>query len=184
MRHVESLSRDGAGLRRFLRVPHTIYRGDPLWVAPLGGEVRTVLSRENPFFEPRRGPAVRRLPCGPRRWPHRRDNRPPSQRASRHHSGSSMDEDCGLLIEGFDSSPFFMTTHNPPYYVDLFEAQGLRKARDLWAYHLEPTQGHVARLAPLADRVLRRMPGLVVRPIRKRDFNGEVARMKEIYNAS
>ncbi len=59
-----------------------------------------------------------------------------------------MDEDCGLLIEGFDSSPFFMTTHNPPYYVDLFEAQGLRKARDLWAYHLEPTQGHVARLAP------------------------------------
>jgi len=85
-----------------------------------------------------------------------------------------MDEDCGLLIEGFDSSPFFMTTHNPPYYVDLFEAQGLRKARDLWAYHLEPTQGHVARLAPLADRVLRRMPGLVVRPIRKRDFNGEV----------
>jgi len=51
VRHVESLSRDGAGLRRFLRVPHTIYRGDPLWVAPLGGEVRTVLSRENPFFE-------------------------------------------------------------------------------------------------------------------------------------
>src|SRR2546427_5106095 len=83
VRHVESLSRDGAGLRRFLRVPHTIYRGDPLWVAPLGGEVRTVLSRENPFFEPRRGPSVRRLPCGPRRWPHRRDNRPPSQRASR-----------------------------------------------------------------------------------------------------
>ena len=31
---------------------------------------------------------------------------------------------------------------------------------------------------------MRRMPGLVVRPIRKRDFNGEVARMKEIYNAS
>src|SRR3989475_6699752 len=51
VRHVESLSRDGAGLRRFLRVPHTIYRGDPHWVAPLGGEVRTVLSRENPFFE-------------------------------------------------------------------------------------------------------------------------------------
>ncbi|PYN23220.1 MAG: hypothetical protein DMD76_17925 [Candidatus Rokuibacteriota bacterium] len=31
--------------------PHTIDRGDPLWVAPLGGEVRTVLSRKNPFFE-------------------------------------------------------------------------------------------------------------------------------------
>src|SRR2546425_5556050 len=51
VRHVESLSRDGAGLRRFLRVPHTIYRGDPLWVAPLGGEVRKVLSPGNPFFE-------------------------------------------------------------------------------------------------------------------------------------
>jgi len=222
VRHVESLSRDGAGLRRFLRVPHTIYRGDPLWVAPLGGEVRKVLSPGNPFFEHaeaqlfvacRAGRDVGRIAAiidhrhnelrGERTasfgffesendratarelfaavdgWAARR-----GMRLLRGPMNPSMDEDCGLLIEGFDSSPFFMTTHNPPYYVDLFEAQGLRKARDLWAYHLEPTQGHVARLAPLADRVLRRMPGLVVRPIRKRDFNGEVARMKEIYNAS
>ena len=93
-------------------------------------------------------------------------------------------DECGLLVDGFEHPPLVQTPHNPPYYVDLFEAQGLRKARDLWAYHLEPTQGHVARLAPLADRVSRRMPGLVVRPIRKLDFNGEVARMKEIYNAS
>ena len=96
----------------------------------------------------------------------------------------SMNEECGLLIEGFDSSPVFMTPHNPRYYADLFEADGLRKARDLWAYHLQPTEAYPARLAPLADRALQRMPGLVVRPIRKRDFEAEVARMKEIYNAS
>jgi GNAT superfamily N-acetyltransferase len=96
----------------------------------------------------------------------------------------SMDEECGLLVEGFDSPPAFMTTYNPRYYVDLLEGQGLRKAKDLWAYSLAPGPRHVAGLEPLAERTLRRLPDLVVRPLRRRDFDGEVARMQEVYNAS
>ena len=39
-------------LRRFLEVPHLVYRDDPHWVAPLHREVRKVLDRRrNPFFE-------------------------------------------------------------------------------------------------------------------------------------
>jgi hypothetical protein len=38
--------------RRFLEVPHLVYRGDPHWVAPLWSEVRKVLDRRrNPFFD-------------------------------------------------------------------------------------------------------------------------------------
>jgi hypothetical protein len=51
VRRVESLSRDGAGLGRFLGVPSAMYAGDPLWVAPLRGDLRRVLSAENPFFD-------------------------------------------------------------------------------------------------------------------------------------
>ena len=96
----------------------------------------------------------------------------------------SMNEECGLLVDGFDSAPMFLTTYNPRYYVDLFESEGFRKTTDLLAYHLEPSEQHLARLAPFADRAQRRMPDLVVRPLRKSDVAGEVARMKEIYNAS
>jgi len=60
-----------------------------------------------------------------------------------------------------------MTTHNPRYYVDL---------KDLWAYHLEPAQGHVARLTPSPTVCCSGCRGWWSGPIRKRDFNGEVAR--------
>jgi GNAT superfamily N-acetyltransferase len=222
VRSVESLSCDGAGLGRFLRVPCAMYDGDPLWVAPLRGDLRRVLSAKNPFFdhaecqlfvasgagrdvgriaaiidrrhnelrgertasfgffECENDPATsRELFAAVERWAAQR-----GMNLLRGPLNPSMNEECGLLIEGFDSPPAFMTPHNPRYYADLFEAHGLRKARDLWAYHLEPTEDHPARLAPLADRALQRMPGLVVRPIRKRDFEAEVARLKEIYNAS
>src|SRR5690606_7396903 len=39
----------------------------------------------------------------------------------------SMNYECGLLIEGFDSSPTFMMTYNPPYYERLIEEYGFRK---------------------------------------------------------
>ena len=34
----------------------------------------------------------------------------------------SLNYECGLLIEGFDTPPFFMMTHNKPYYPALVEA--------------------------------------------------------------
>ena len=36
----------------------------------------------------------------------------------------SLNYECGLLIEGFATPPFFMMTHNRPYYGDLIEANG------------------------------------------------------------
>ncbi|HLJ19736.1 MAG TPA: dATP pyrophosphohydrolase [Stellaceae bacterium] len=38
--------------RRFLELPHLVYRNDPHWIAPLHSEVRKVLDRRrNPFFD-------------------------------------------------------------------------------------------------------------------------------------
>lgn len=47
----------------------------------------------------------------------------------------SINDDLGLLIEGFDSPPAIMMPHNPPYYAALIEARGFRKAMDLLAYY-------------------------------------------------
>ena len=49
----------------------------------------------------------------------------------------STNEECGLLLEGFDSPPMLMMPYNPPYYHDLMENYGMKKAKDLFAYILD-----------------------------------------------
>lgn len=46
----------------------------------------------------------------------------------------SVNDDIGLLIEGFDSPPAIMMPFNPPYYPALVESCGFRKNMDLYAY--------------------------------------------------
>ena len=48
----------------------------------------------------------------------------------------SINEECGLLVEGFDSPPVLMMTYNPSYYALLVEDAGLRGCKDLFAYHV------------------------------------------------
>ncbi len=43
--------RDRAGMERFIRLPHALFRGDPAWVPPLLAERRDALSpKKNPWF--------------------------------------------------------------------------------------------------------------------------------------
>ncbi len=46
----------------------------------------------------------------------------------------SVNEECGLLVDGFDTPPMVMMRHDHPYYQKLFEAWGLTKTMDLYAY--------------------------------------------------
>ena len=48
----------------------------------------------------------------------------------------SINDPSGLLIEGFEWSPFVLMTYNPRYYVPLVEKAGFTKAMDLIAYIL------------------------------------------------
>jgi hypothetical protein len=43
----------------------------------------------------------------------------------------STNDECGLLVDGFDPPPTIMTPHNPPYYATLLERAGFAKAKDL-----------------------------------------------------
>jgi GNAT superfamily N-acetyltransferase len=46
----------------------------------------------------------------------------------------SMNYDCGLLVEGFDSPPTFLMPYNPPFYEKLITGYGFQKSQDLLAY--------------------------------------------------
>ena len=97
----------------------------------------------------------------------------------------SMNYECGLLVDGFDSTPFFMMTYNKPYYDRLIEACGLRKVQDMYAFW-----GHVDMLASLdkkLDFVVKEAKtrfGISLRPINTRRFKEEVRMFLNIYNAS
>jgi len=48
----------------------------------------------------------------------------------------SVNEECGLLVDGFDTPPSILMTHNPPYYAKLLNTYGFKKATDMYAYQL------------------------------------------------
>jgi len=96
----------------------------------------------------------------------------------------STNYECGLLVEGFDSPPVLMMTYNPPWYADLVEGGGYAKAKDLYAYISPVHDASLERLKKLAARAVRRNPGLTTRSINLKDFEAEVALVKELYNAA
>jgi len=52
----------------------------------------------------------------------------------------SVNQECGLLVDGFDTPPMVMMIHNHPYYQKLYETYGLSKTMDLYAYLSERTE--------------------------------------------
>jgi GNAT superfamily N-acetyltransferase len=94
----------------------------------------------------------------------------------------SLNEECGLLVRGFDSAPYVMMPHNPPWYEELIEQYGFVKAKDLIAYFhdLESLPDRVARLG---DRLAERHQ-ITIRSLDMKHFADEVGRVRMIYNAA
>ena len=94
----------------------------------------------------------------------------------------STNEECGFLIEGFNSPPMLMTPYNPPYYNSLMEKCGMLKAKDLYAYILdmpeEPPE-KVLRVAEIAEK-----SGVRARPFDLRKFDSEMKIFQEVYNSA
>jgi hypothetical protein len=91
----------------------------------------------------------------------------------------SINEEVGLLIDGFDTPPMLMMGHDPPYAAHRIEEQGYAKVKDVFAYY-----SGVPTFTGGVETLLRRphAPGLVIRPINMKDFDGEVRTLVEIWN--
>lgn len=96
----------------------------------------------------------------------------------------TTNDECGLLVEGFDSPPVFMMPYNPQYYVNLVEAAGYRKAKDLLAYHIDLSILPMDRLKRIAAKVRQRNSDLTFRPILRKNLDRDIAKVKEVYNVA
>lgn len=88
----------------------------------------------------------------------------------------------GILVEGFDTPPYVMMTHNPPYYGALVEAAGLAKVQDLFAFHFDDP-ATPERLTRGMDRLLERNQA-TIRSLDIRRFREEIDSIKGIYNSA
>jgi len=93
----------------------------------------------------------------------------------------SVNDDYGLLIDGFDKPPAILMVYNPPYYQTLIEKYGFRKAKDLYAYRVKEETVLVDKLVRVSEMIKKR-EGLVFRTIDMKNFHREVATIRELYN--
>ncbi|MCA9728645.1 MAG: N-acetyltransferase [Candidatus Eisenbacteria bacterium] len=92
----------------------------------------------------------------------------------------STNEECGLLVDGFDSPPMVMMTYNPRYYIEHLESHGFTKAMDLLAYYLDD-RVPPDRVLKLAERLTKRTK-IAIRFLEKKNFGREVELVRDLYN--
>jgi len=94
----------------------------------------------------------------------------------------SINDECGLLVEGFDSPPVLMMTYNPPYYADFIAAAGFTRARDLLAFQIAVAEAPGARLQRFRDKFAARNPEVTLRAITVKSLAHDVPKIKQVYN--
>ena len=100
----------------------------------------------------------------------------------------TTNDECGLLVEGHDRAPMVLQPWHHPYYTELLSGFGLSKAMDLlmWELHVEEVEredGFHPMIHAVAEKV-RTEHDVTIRHMRKRDFEAELGRFLEVYNAS
>jgi len=94
----------------------------------------------------------------------------------------SINQEVGLLIDGFGMPPMIMTPHARPYYGPLIEEAGFHKVKDLYAWRYD-----TETVPPKARRAvdeLRQRPDITIRTGDIRRFDEEIATILEVFNST
>lgn len=94
----------------------------------------------------------------------------------------SMNDECAMLLEGFDGPPVVMMPYNPRYYLDLMAGCGLAKAKDLYAFRVDAAGAGWDR----ARSALAKLPNLdefTFRPISKKSLLEDALKVARVYNS-
>ncbi len=98
----------------------------------------------------------------------------------------SMNDESGILIDGFEREPMIRQPWHPPYYRRLMEQSGMVKAMDLLMWELYFTDrysGMMKILPEIADRA-RDEHGVRIRKMSRRHLRRELDEFAKVYNAA
>jgi hypothetical protein len=90
----------------------------------------------------------------------------------------SINQECGLLVEGFDVPPVVMTGHARPYYGPRIEERGYRKEKDLLAYLIDIDFELTRAMRAVIKKAARRVR---IRSLRRKRFSEELVILREIF---
>ena len=91
----------------------------------------------------------------------------------------SINQELGLLVDGFDTPPSMMMGHARPYYGDRMQENGYQKEKDLLAYIVNSD----VKKTNAARRIMTRTKDKIhIRNIQKSDFVNELAIIRDIFN--
>ncbi len=93
----------------------------------------------------------------------------------------SINDEMGLLVQGFDTPPYMMMGHALPYYADHIESSGYVKAVDVLAYEATAHAG-MPRSALSMIRKAKETGNLEIRPLNKSKLNEDLAIILDIFN--
>jgi GNAT superfamily N-acetyltransferase len=96
----------------------------------------------------------------------------------------SIQDEAGVLLDGFEYAPMAGMAYTPPYYRGLLEAAGYGKAKDLLVCRIDRDtwkEEELGRMGRLMDRMA---PGVKVREIDMKDVPAEAERMAKIFAES
>jgi hypothetical protein len=211
---------------KFIKLPWSIYKGDPFWVPPLIFDVRKNLDpAKNPFFKhaevalfiaEKDGIDVGRIAAI------KNDNHNNFHKDKAGFFGffetiddeevsdllldeackwvkdkgfdeilgpvnPSTNDECGLLVDGFDSYPVFLMTYNPRHYESKITGFGFEKAKDLYAYYIPSEVINDAKLMAKLERMsdlIKKRSDVSTHKLDMKNLTSEVRKIEEIYNSA
>lgn len=95
----------------------------------------------------------------------------------------SVNEECGLLVDGFDTPPVVMMPHGRAAYQAMIEEQGFSKATDMFAFQADLNAGYPRpKMTQMMVKSAERNKDVVIRPMRPSKFMDEVNIVMGIFN--
>ena len=95
----------------------------------------------------------------------------------------SVNEECGLLVDGFDTPPVVMMPHGLAAYKDMIEGQGFTKATEMYAFQAELAAGYPRpKMTQMMVKAAERNKDILIRPMRPSKFMDDVNIVMDIFN--
>ena len=91
----------------------------------------------------------------------------------------SVNQECGLLVDGFDTPPMIMMPHNHRWYAGLLEQQGYAGAKDMYAYRINSNFTIPRVMQTLVDRFGK---SVRLRGLNRKKFKQEMETLRDIFN--
>jgi len=93
----------------------------------------------------------------------------------------TINDESGLLVDGFDTPPMILMPHGQPYYARQMERLGYRKEMDLLAYRID-TRTPLPRSVEKIRRLVSDDPRITLRQFRLERFEDEIRTVLDLFN--